>query len=70
MNRCFAAGAGTMLFLWAAGVVVAEVFERELGELGGFLILGMGFVGAWAGMAVRKECRAKVAKAAEGASRP
>lgn len=59
MTRCDWAGAGVVLAFWAAGFALDYAFARQLGELGGFVILVVGLVGIAAGQQARQHCRAK-----------
>ena len=52
-----------MFFFWIVAFIVEGVFDRQLGEAGGFVIIMLGIVGVWAGYETRKNCRARAAKA-------
>lgn len=55
--KCDAAGAGVTLMIWVVALLIEGVFSKQLGEAGGFLLLGLGIIGVWFGVNVRAECR-------------
>lgn len=61
MNKCDVTGAGVMLMIWVFAFLIQGAFEKQLGEAGGFLLLILGIIGVWFGIAVRKECKARAA---------
>lgn len=55
--KCDAAGAATMLMIWVVSALIDSAFEKQLGSLGGTVLVLGGIIGIWFGLNVRRQCR-------------
>jgi hypothetical protein len=45
--------------IWVLAFLIESPFEEQLGAAGGFVLLILGIIGVWFGLAVRKECKGR-----------